>query len=185
MEKRVLPRLKERYLQEIVPALMDDLGYANVMQVPRLERVVINIGLAEAIQNPKALESAERDLAAISGQHPVVTRAKKSIAGFKLRTGMPIGMKVTLRDRRMYEFLDKLLNSVLPRIRDFRGVSRNSFDGRGNYSLGLRDQLIFPEIDYDKVDRARGLEVTIVTTALSDEEGRHLLELLGMPFVRG
>ncbi len=185
MEKRVLPRLKERYLQEIVPALMDDLGYANVMQVPRLERVVINIGLAEAIQNPKALESAERDLAAISGQHPVVTRAKKSIAGFKLRTGMPIGMKVTLRDRRMYEFLDKLLNSVLPRIRDFRGVSRNSFDGRGNYSLGLRDQLVFPEIDYDKVDRARGLEVTIVTTALSDEEGRHLLELLGMPFVRG
>jgi len=185
MEKKVLPRLKERYLQEIVPALMDDLGYANVMQVPRLERVVINIGLAEAIQNPKALESAERDLAAISGQHPVVTRAKKSIAGFKLRTGMPIGMKVTLRDRRMYEFLDKLLNSVLPRIRDFRGVTRNSFDGRGNYSLGLRDQLIFPEIDYDKVDRARGLEVTIVTTALSDEEGRHLLELLGMPFVRG
>jgi large subunit ribosomal protein L5 len=185
MEKKVLPRLKERYLQEIVPALMDDLGYANVMQVPRLERVVINIGLAEAIQNPKALESAERDLAAISGQHPVVTRAKKSIAGFKLRTGMPIGMKVTLRDRRMYEFLDKLLNSVLPRIRDFRGVPRNSFDGKGNYSLGLRDQLIFPEIDYDKVDRARGLEVTIVTTALSDEEGRHLLELLGMPFVRG
>lgn len=185
MEKRVLPRLKEKYLQEVVPALMDDLGYSNVMQVPRLERVVINIGLAEAIQNPKALESAERDLAAISGQHPVVTRAKKSIAGFKLRTGMPIGMKVTLRDRRMYEFLDKLLNSVLPRIRDFRGVSRNSFDGRGNYSLGLRDQLIFPEIDYDKVDRARGLEVTIVTTALSDEEGRHLLELLGMPFVRG
>jgi len=185
MEKKVLPRLKERYLQEIVPALMDDLGYANVMQVPRLERVVINIGLAEAIQNPKALESAERDLAAISGQHPVVTRAKKSIAGFKLRTGMPIGMKVTLRDRRMYEFLDKLLNSVLPRIRDFRGVPRNSFDGKGNYSLGLRDQLIFPEIDYDKVDRARGLEVTIVTTALSDEEGRRLLELLGMPFVRG
>jgi large subunit ribosomal protein L5 len=185
MEKRALPRLKERYLQEIVPALMDDLGYANVMQVPRLERVVINIGLAEAIQNPKALESAERDLAAISGQHAVVTRAKKSIAGFKLRTGMPIGMKVTLRDRRMYEFLDKLLNSVLPRIRDFRGVTRNSFDGRGNYSLGLRDQLVFPEIDYDKVDRARGLEVTIVTTALSDEEGRHLLELLGMPFVRG
>jgi large subunit ribosomal protein L5 len=185
MEKKVLPRLKERYLQEIVPALKDDLGYANVMQVPRLERVVINIGLAEAIQNPKALESAERDLAAISGQHPVVTRAKKSIAGFKLRTGMPIGMKVTLRDRRMYEFLDKLLNSVLPRIRDFRGVPRNSFDGKGNYSLGLRDQLIFPEIDYDKVDRARGLEVTIVTTALSDEEGRRLLELLGMPFVRG
>ncbi|TET86940.1 MAG: 50S ribosomal protein L5 [Dehalococcoidia bacterium] len=180
-----MPRLKEKYLQEIVPALMSDLGYANVMQVPRLERVVINIGLAEAIQNPKALESAERDLATISGQHPVITRAKKSIAGFKLRTGMPIGMKVTLRGRRMYEFLDRLLNAVIPRIRDFRGVTRNSFDGRGNYSLGLRDQLIFPEIDYDKVDKARGLEVTIVTTALSDEEGRRLLELLGMPFVRG
>jgi len=185
MEKKALPRLKEKYLQEIVPALMSDLGYANVMQVPRLERVVINIGLAEAIQNPKALESAERDLATISGQHPVITRAKKSIAGFKLRTGMPIGMKVTLRGRRMYEFLDRLLNAVMPRIRDFRGVTRNSFDGRGNYSLGLRDQLIFPEIDYDKVDKARGLEVTIVTTALSDEEGRRLLELLGMPFVRG
>ncbi len=185
MEKKALPRLKEKYLQEIVPALMSDLGYANVMQVPRLERVVINIGLAEAIQNPKALESAERDLATISGQHPVITRAKKSIAGFKLRTGMPIGMKVTLRGRRMYEFLDRLLNAVIPRIRDFRGVTRNSFDGRGNYSLGLRDQLIFPEIDYDKVDKARGLEVTIVTTALSDEEGRRLLELLGMPFVRG
>lgn len=185
MEKKALPRLKEKYFQEIVPALMSDLGYANVMQVPRLERVVINIGLAEAIQNPKALESAERDLATISGQHPVITRAKKSIAGFKLRTGMPIGMKVTLRGRRMYEFLDRLLNAVIPRIRDFRGVTRNSFDGRGNYSLGLRDQLIFPEIDYDKVDKARGLEVTIVTTALSDEEGRRLLELLGMPFVRG
>jgi len=185
MEKKALPRLKEKYLQEIVPALMSDLGYANVMQVPRLERVVINIGLAEAIQNPKALESAERDLATISGQHPVITRAKKSIAGFKLRTGMPIGMKVTLRGRRMYEFLDRLLNAVIPRIRDFRGVTRNSFDGRGNYSLGLRDQLIFPEIVYDKVDKARGLEVTIVTTALSDEEGRRLLELLGMPFVRG
>lgn len=185
MEKKVLPRLKEKYLREIVPALMGDFGYANVMQVPRLERVAINIGLGEAIQNPKALESAERDLATISGQHPVITRAKKSIAGFKLRTGMPIGMKVTLRGRRMYEFLDRLLNAVIPRIRDFRGVTRNSFDGRGNYSLGLRDQLIFPEIDYDKVDKARGLEVTIVTTALSDEEGRRLLELLGMPFVRG
>ena len=185
MEKQVLPKLKEKYLREIVPALMDDFGYTNVMQAPRLEKVVINIGLGEAIQNPKALEAAERDLAAISGQHPVITRAKKSIAGFKLRAGMPIGMKVTLRGRRMYEFLDRLLNAVMPRIRDFRGVTRNSFDGRGNYSLGLRDQLIFPEIDYDKVDKARGLEVTIVTTALSDEEGRRLLELLGMPFVRG
>jgi large subunit ribosomal protein L5 len=185
MEKKVLPRLKEKYLREIVPALMEAFGYTNVMQVPRLERVVINIGLGEAIQNQKALESAEKDLATISGQHPVITRAKKSIAGFKLRAGMPIGMKVTLRGRRMYEFLDRLLNAVLPRIRDFRGVPRNSFDGRGDYSLGLRDQLIFPEIDYDKVDKARGLEVTIVTTALSDEEGRRLLELLGMPFVRG
>ncbi len=185
MEKKVLPRLKEKYLQEVVPALMEEFGYTNVMQAPRLERVVINIGLGEAIQNQKALESAEKDLATISGQHPVITRAKKSIAGFKLRAGMPIGMKVTLRGRRMYEFLDRLLNAVLPRIRDFRGVPRNSFDGRGDYSLGLREQLIFPEIDYDKVDKARGLEVTIVTTALSDEEGRRLLELLGMPFVKG
>lgn len=185
MEKKVLPRLKEKYLQEVVPALMEEFGYTNVMQAPRLERVVINIGLGEAIQNQKALESAEKDLATISGQHPVITRAKKSIAGFKLRAGMPIGMKVTLRGRRMYEFLDRLLNAVLPRIRDFRGVPRNSFDGRGDYSLGLRDQLIFPEIDYDKVDKARGLEVTIITTALSDEEGRRLLELLGMPFVKG
>lgn len=185
MEKKVLPRLKEKYRREIVPALTDEFGYTNVMQAPRLEMVVINIGLGEAIQNQKALESAERDLATISGQHPVITRAKKSIAGFKLRAGMPIGMKVTLRGRRMYEFLDRLLNAVLPRIRDFRGVPRNSFDGRGDYSLGLRDQLIFPEIDYDKVDKARGLEVTIVTTAHSDEEGRRLLELLGMPFVRG
>lgn len=183
MEKN--PRLKEKYLREIVPALMDGFGYTNVMQVPRLEKVVINIGLGEAIQNPKALEAAEGDLAVISGQHPVITRAKKSIASFKLRSGMPIGMMVTLRGRRMYEFLDKLFNAVLPRIRDFRGVARNSFDGRGNYSLGLRDQLVFPEIDYDKVDKARGLEVAIVTTALSDEEGRRLLELLGMPLVRG
>ena len=162
---------------------MSDFGYTNVMQVPRLEKVVINIGLGEAIQNPKALEAAERDLADISGQHPVITRAKKSIASFKLRAGMPIGMMVTLRGRRMYDFLDRLFNAVLPRIRDFQGVSRNSFDGRGNYSLGLKDQLVFPEIDYDKVDKARGLEITIVTTASSDEEGRRLLELLGMPFV--
>ena len=185
MGKKVLPRLKEKYLREIVPTLMNDFGYTNVMQVPRLEKVVISIGLGEAIQNPKALEAAERDIAAISGQHPVITRAKKSIASFKLRAGMPIGMMVTLRGRRMCEFLDKLLNAVLPRIRDFRGVPRNSFDGRGNYSLGLKEQLIFPEIDYDKVDKPRGLEVTIVTTALSDEEGKRLLELLGMPFVRG
>lgn len=185
MARQVSSRLKEKYLQEVVPALMKDFDYANVMRVPRLEKVVVNLGLGEAIQNPKALEAAERDVAAITGQHAVITRAKKSIASFKLRAGMPIGMMTTLRGRRMYEFLDRLLNAVLPRIRDFRGVSRSSFDGRGNYSLGLRDQLVFPEIDYDKVDRPRGLEVTIVTTAPTDEEGRRLLELLGMPFVRG
>ncbi|HJX69519.1 MAG TPA: 50S ribosomal protein L5 [Dehalococcoidia bacterium] len=180
-----LPRLKGKYHQEVVPTLMVDFGYNNLMQVPRLEKVVLSIGLGEAIQNPKALEMAGRDLADISGQHPVITRAKRSIANFKLRAGMPIGMMVTLRGRRMYDFLDKLFNAVLPRFRDFQGVSRNSFDGRGSYSLGLKDQLIFPEIDYDKVDKGRGLEITIVTTASSDEEGRRLLELLGMPFARG
>jgi large subunit ribosomal protein L5 len=185
VQQRTLPRLQEKYRREIVPAMMSELSYANVMQVPRLKRIVINIGLGEAIQNAKALEAAEKDLAAISGQHPVITRAKKSIAAFKLRAGMPIGMMVTLRGRRMYEFLDRLINAVLPRIRDFRGMSRNSFDGRGNYSLGLKDQLVFPEIEYDKVDKARGLEVTIVTTASSNEEGRRLLELLGFPFMRG
>ena len=185
VQQRILPRLQEKYRREIVPAMMSELSYANVMQVPRLKRIVINIGLGEAIQNAKALEAAEKDLAAISGQHPVITRAKKSIAAFKLRAGMPIGMMVTLRGRRMYEFLDRLINAVLPRIRDFRGMSRNSFDGRGNYSLGLNDQLVFPEIEYDKVDKARGLEVTIVTTASSNEEGRRLLELLGFPFMRG
>jgi len=178
-------RLKEKYQQEVMPPLMRDFGYKKVMQVPRLEKVVISIGLGEALQNPKALEAAEKDLRDISGQHPVITRAKKSIASFKLRTGMPIGMMVTLRGRRMYEFLDRLFNAVLPRIRDFQGVPVNSFDGRGNYSLGLRDQLVFPDIDYDKVDKARGLEITIVTTAASDDEGRRLLELLGMPFSRG
>jgi len=178
-------RLKDKYNQEVVPALMRDLGYNNIMQVPRVEKVVISIGLGEAIQNPKALEAAEGDLTVISGQHPVITRAKKSVASFKLRAGMPIGMMVTLRGRRMYDFLDRFLNAVLPRIRDFQGVSRDSFDGRGNYSLGLKDQIMFPEIDYDKVDKTRGLEITIVTTAPSDEEGRRLLEILGMPFVRG
>lgn len=185
MEVKAPPRLKEKYLQEVVPAMLNEFGYANIMQVPKLDKIVINVGLGEAIQNAKALESAERDVAAICGQHPVTTRARKSIASFKLRAGMPIGMMVTLRGRRMYEFLDRLVNAVLPRIRDFRGVSRSSFDGRGNYSLGLRDQLVFPEIDYDKVDKARGLEVTIVTTAGEDEAGRRLLQLLGMPFVRG
>jgi len=178
-------RLKEKYQQEVMPPLMRDFGYKKVMQVPRLEKVVISIGLGEALQNPKALEAAEKDLSDISGQHPVITRAKKSIASFKLRTGMPVGMMVTLRGRRMYEFLDRLFNAVLPRIRDFQGVPVNSFDGRGNYSLGLRDQLVFPDIDYDKVDKARGLEITIVTTASTDDEGRRLLELLGMPFSRG
>lgn len=185
MERPALPRLKEKYLQDVVPALMKEFDYANLMQVPHLEKIVINIGLGEAIQNPKALEAAQSDMAAISGQHAVITRAKKSIASFKLRAGMPIGMMVTLRGRRMYEFLDRLVNAVIPRIRDFRGVQRNSFDGRGDYTLGMKDQLVFPEIDYDKVDKPRGLEVTIVTTASSDEEGRRLLELLGMPFMRG
>lgn len=185
VEAQALPRLKERYRQEIVPALMKDFSYTNVMQVPRLEKIVINIGLGEAIQNAKVLETADRDLSAITGQHPVITRAKRSIASFKLRTGMPIGMMVTLRGRRMYEFLDRLVNAVLPRLRDFRGLPRGSLDGRGNFSLGLKDQLVFPEIEYDKVDKARGFGITIVTTAASDEEGRRLLELLGIPFARG
>ena len=185
MAKQSLPRLRERYELEIVPALMQEFKFDNVMRVPRVKKVVLNIGLGEATQNPKALESAEKDLATISGQHPVVTRSKRSIAAFKLRTGMPIGMMVTLRDRRMYEFLDRLVSVVLPRIRDFQGVAPTSFDGRGNYSLGFKDQLMFPEIDYDKVEKPRGFQVTIVTTARSDEEGRRLLELMGMPFVRG
>jgi large subunit ribosomal protein L5 len=185
MAKQSLPRLRERYEREIVPALMQEFKFDNVMRVPRVKKVVLNIGLGEATQNAKALESAEKDLATISGQHPVVTRSKRSIAAFKLRTGMPIGMMVTLRDRRMYEFLDRLVSVVLPRIRDFRGVSRTSFDGRGNYSLGFKDQLMFPEIDYDKVEKPRGFQITIVTSARSDEEGRRLLELMGMPFVRG
>lgn len=185
MAKQSMPRLRERYERDIVPALMKEFQFDNVMRVPRVKKVVLNIGLGEAIANPKALESAEKDLATISGQHPVVTKSKRSIAAFKLRTGMPIGMMVTLRDRRMYEFMDRLVSVVLPRIRDFRGVSRTSFDGRGNYSLGFKDQLMFPEIDYDKVEKPRGFQITIVTTARSDEEGRRLLELMGMPFVKG
>ncbi len=176
--------LKERYRKEVIPTLMERYGYKNIMQVPRLEKVALNIGVGEAIQNAKALESAERDLAAISGQHPVTTRAKKSIASFRLRAGMPIGLKVTLRGQRMYDFFDKLVNTVLCRIREFQGVSRNSFDGRGNYTLAFKEQTVFPEIDYDKIDKARGLEVSIITTAKTDEEGRHLLELLGMPFAK-
>ena len=154
------------------------------MQVPRLEKVVLNIGLGEAIKNAKALEAAEGDLATISGQHPVTTRAKKSISSFKLREGMTIGLKVTLREKRMYDFFDRLVNAVLPRIREFQGLSRNSFDGRGNYTLGLKEQIVFPEIDYDKIDKTRGIEMSIITTAKTDEEGRSLLELLGMPFIK-
>ncbi len=175
---------KDRYLAEVVPQLKARLGYSNPMQLPKLQKIVLSIGLGEAIQNPKALEAAERDLATISGQHPVVTRAKKSVASFKLRTGMPIGMMVTLRGARMYDFFDKLITIVLPRFRDFRGVSRDSFDGRGNYSLGIREQIAFTEISYDKVDKIRGLQVTIVTTAKNDDASTVLLELMGMPFRR-
>ncbi len=177
-----MSRLKERYKKEVVPQLMERYGYKNIMQVPRLDKVVLNIGLGEAIQNAKAMEAAEKDLADISGQHPIITRAKKSIAAFRLRSGMTIGLKVTLRGERMYHFFDKLVNIALPRMREFHGVSPASFDGRGNYTLGLKEQLVFPEVDYDKIDKVRGLEVSIGTTAKTDEEGRHLLELLGMPF---
>ena len=175
-------RLKERYLIEVVPQLKAGLGYNNVMQLPKLEKIVLSIGLGEAIQNPKALEAAERDLTTISGQHPVITRAKKSVASFKVRTGMPIGMMVTLRGKRMYDFFDRLVNVALPRFRDFRGVPMDSFDGQGNYSLGMREQIVFPEIDYAKVDKVRGFQVTIVTTAKNDDEARSLLGLMGMPF---
>jgi len=177
-----MSRLKEKYKKEVVPGLMEHYGYQNVMQVPRLEKVVLNIGVGEAIQNAKALEAAENDLMAISGQHPITTRSKKSIAAFRLREGMPVGLKVTLRGERMYEFLDKLMNIVLPRIREFRGVSPKSLDGYGNYSLGIKEQSVFPEIDYDKLDKLRGFEVSIITTAETDKEARHLLELMGMPF---
>jgi large subunit ribosomal protein L5 len=177
-----MARLREKYREEIIPALMKLYGYRNVMQVPRLEKVVLNIGLGEAIQNAKALEAAETDLVAISGQHPVITRAKRSIASFRLRTGMPIGLKVTLRGTRMYDFLDRLINAALPRVREFQGVPRDSFDGRGNYTLGISEQLVFPEIDYDKIDKVRGFEVSVITTAKTDEEGAQLLELMGMPF---
>ncbi len=179
-----MSNLKEKYRKEVIPALMKLRGYKNIMQVPRLDKIVLNIGVGEAIQNAKALEAAERDLVAISGQHPVTTRAKKSIASFRLRTGMPIGLKVTLRGERMYDFFDKLVNATLPRIREFQGLPQNSLDGRGNYTLGIKEQIIFPEVDYDKIDKVRGLEVSIITTAKKDEEGRHLLELLGMPFTK-
>lgn len=181
----VMPRLRERFISEVIPAMKREFGYQNVMQVPRLAKVVVNIGLGEALQNAKALDAATNDLATITGQRPIITRAKKSIATFRLRAGNPIGAKVTLRGKRMYDFLDRLFNVALPRVRDFRGVSPDSFDGRGNYTLGLREQLVWPEIDYDSIDKVRGMEITIVTTAETDEEARHLLRLLGMPFGRG
>ena len=174
--------LRERYQKEVVPAMIQRFGYKNIMEVPRLEKVVVNMGVGEAIQNPKLLDAAVNDLSVITGQKPIITRAKKSIANFKLRAGMPIGCKVTLRGQRMYDFLGKLFNVALPRVRDFRGVSPRSFDGRGNYSLGVREQLIFPEIDYDQVEKIRGLDIVIVTSAKNDEEARELLRLLGIPF---
>ena len=175
-------RLKEKYLKEVSPALMSKFEYKSVMQVPKVDKIVINMGVGDAVQNTKALDAAVEELQIISGQKPVVTKAKKSIAGFRLREGMPIGAKVTLRGERMYEFLDKLISISLPRVRDFRGVSKKAFDGRGNYTLGVKEQLIFPEIDYDKVSKVRGMDIVIVTTANSDEEARELLTQFGMPF---
>jgi large subunit ribosomal protein L5 len=178
------PRIQDRYASEVRPALVKEFEYKNEMQAPQLKKIVVNIGLGEAIQNAKALDAAAADITAITGQKPVVTRAKKSIANFKIRAGNPIGMMVTLRGERMYEFFDRLVNIALPRIRDFQGAPSNAFDGRGNYSLGVREQLIFPEIDYDRIDRIRGLQVTMVTSARNDEEGKRLLQLMGVPFSR-
>ena len=177
-----MARFKEKYQTEVVPAMIERFGYDNVMQVPKVDKIVLNIGVGEAVQDPKALEAAVRDLEIISGQKPVINHARKSVAAFKLREGMAIGCKVTLRGERMYEFLDRLISITLPRIRDLRGVSEKSFDGRGNYSIGLREQLVFPEIEYDKIDKVRGLMVVIATTAETDEEGYELLKLMGMPF---
>ncbi len=177
-------RMKERYKQEVLPALMKEHNYRNPMEVPRVTKVVVNVGVGEALDNAKALDNAVRDISVISGQRPVITRARKSIASFKLREGRAIGVKVTLRSQRMYDFLDRLFNVALPRQRDFRGISPDSFDGRGNYTLGLPEQLMFPEIDYDSIDKLRGMEISMVTTAKTDEEGRRLLELLGMPLRR-
>lgn len=177
-----MANLKTKFGQEVVPALQKQFNYANVMMIPRLEKIVVNVGLGEAVQNAKALDAAVADIAAITGQKPIVTKAKKSIATFKIRQGMPIGCKVTLRGERMWDFFDKLVNVALPRVRDFRGVSPKAFDGRGNYALGLKEQLIFPEIDYDKVDKIRGMDVIVVTTAKTDEEAKALLGGLGMPF---
>lgn len=179
-----VPRLKERYRTEIVPALMEEFSYENIMQVPRLEKVVVNVGAGEALQNAKSLDAISRDLMTITGQRPIITRAKKSIAAFKLREGNPIGVKVTVRGNRMFDFVDRLMNIALARQRDFRGVSPDSFDGRGNYAIGLTEQLVWPEIDYDEIDKVRGMGITIVTTAKTDEEAWRLLTLLGMPFKR-
>jgi large subunit ribosomal protein L5 len=176
------PRLRVRYEEEIAPDLLQEFDYSNVMQVPKVEKVVVNIGIGEAIQDGKAIDNASNDLRLITGQQPIIRKAKKSVAAFRLREGMPVGLKVTLRGPRMWYFLDKLLSVALPRIRDFRGVSESAFDGHGNYTLGLREQLIFPEIDYDKIDKTRGMEVTIVTSAATDSEARSLLRRLGMPF---
>ena len=177
-----MARLKDRYLNEIAPALQQKFAYTNVMQIPKVDKIVINMGVGEAVQNSKAIDSAVGDLMKITGQKPIVTRAKKSIAAFKLREGMPIGCKITLRGQRMYEFMDRLLNVALPRVRDFRGVSAKAFDGRGNYTLGIKEQLIFPEMEYDKIDKLRGMDVVFVTTAKTDEEARELLRGFGMPY---
>lgn len=177
-----MSRLKDKYTNEVAKAMMEKFGYKNVMEIPKVEKIVLNMGVGEAVGNPKALDAAIADMTTIAGQKPVVTRAKKSLAAFKIREGMPIGAKVTLRGTRMYQFMDKLMNIALPRVRDFRGVSPRSFDGRGNYTMGVKEQLIFPEIEYDKVDKLRGMDIIIVTTAKTDEEARELLKLMGMPF---
>ena len=177
-----MARLKEFYSQEVAPAMMKKFGYKNVMEIPKVEKIIVNMGVSDAVGNPKALDAAVSDLTQISGQKPIVTKAKKSISAFKIREGMSIGTKVTLRGERMYHFMDKLLNVALPRVRDFRGISPKAFDGRGNYTLGVKEQLIFPEMEYDKIDKIRGMDITIVTTANTDEEARELLKLMGMPF---
>ena len=177
-----MDRLQEKYINEVVPAMTEKIGYNNVMELPKIAKIIINMGVGEAVGNPKALDAAVSDLTIISGQKPILTRAKKSLAAWKLRQGMPIGAKVTLRGVRMYQFLDKFMNIALPRVRDFRGISSNSFDGRGNYAIGLKEQLIFPEIEYDKIDKLRGMNIVVVTTAKTDEEARELLKLMGMPF---
>ena len=182
--EKVIPRLKTRYYDEVRPALVNELNYGNIMQAPKLEKIVVNIGIGESISNSKALDAATGDLQAITGQKPITKKAKKSIAQFRLREGMTVCIMVTLRGDRMYEFLDRLVNAALPRLRDFQGVPTRSFDGRGNYSMGLREQLVFPEIDYDKIDKLRGLEITMVTSARTDQEGRRLLEMMGVPFAR-